>query len=96
MLHKSRPIIVGGDNETLERGRDINIFSNDGNLQKVQETMGYYDPFKYPTLFLFGTYDCDLQTRNNYGRKISCRAYYNYMLLVHITFMPIILTKIFV
>ncbi|KEH16881.1 hypothetical protein MTR_0077s0060 [Medicago truncatula] len=29
-------IIVGGDDVTLERGRDINIFSNDGNLQKIR------------------------------------------------------------
>jgi hypothetical protein len=85
-------VIVGGDDVTLERGRDINIFSNDGNLQKVQETMGYYDPLQYPLLFPFGTYGWDLQTRNSSGTKISCRAYYSYMLQVHINFMSIILT----
>ncbi|CAK8573153.1 unnamed protein product [Lathyrus sativus] len=44
-------IIVGGDSDSMEYGRDINVIRRDGNLKKVQETKGYYDPLQYPILF---------------------------------------------
>ncbi|KAI5430877.1 hypothetical protein KIW84_035131 [Lathyrus oleraceus] len=38
-------IVIGsGDEDTIERGRDINVINCDGKLTKVQETMGFYDP----------------------------------------------------
>ncbi|KAI5396483.1 hypothetical protein KIW84_062627 [Lathyrus oleraceus] len=50
-------IIVGCDADSMDYGRDINVIRCDGNLKKVQETKGYYDPLQYSVLFLFGTHD---------------------------------------
>jgi hypothetical protein len=77
-------IVVGCDEDTVERGRDINVVAYDGSLTKVHETQGFYDPLQYPVLFPFGTYGWDLNTKNNTGRNMTCRAYYSYMLPVHI------------
>lgn len=49
-------VIGGGDEDRIERGRDINVINCDGKLTKVQETMGYYDPLQYPILLPFRTY----------------------------------------
>ncbi|KAI5425836.1 hypothetical protein KIW84_031600 [Lathyrus oleraceus] len=47
-------IVRGGGNEDIiERGRDINVINCDGKLRKVQETMWYYDPLQYPILLPF-------------------------------------------
>ncbi|XP_050908432.1 uncharacterized protein LOC127122068 [Lathyrus oleraceus] len=66
----------------MEYERDINVISHGGNLKKVQETKGYYDPLQYPILFLFETHSWDINTINCIGRKESCRAYYSYMLQI--------------
>ncbi|XP_050916147.1 uncharacterized protein LOC127131262 [Lathyrus oleraceus] len=73
-------IIVGCDADSMDYGRDINVIRCDGNLKKVQETKGYYDPLQYPVLFPFGTHGWDINTTNCNGRRVSCRAYYSYML----------------
>ncbi|XP_050908754.1 uncharacterized protein LOC127122459 [Lathyrus oleraceus] len=75
-------IIVGCDADSMEYGRDINVIRHDGNLKKVQETKGYYDPLQYPILFPFGTHGWDVNTTNCNGRRVSCRAYYSYMLQI--------------
>ncbi|KAI5392416.1 hypothetical protein KIW84_076993 [Lathyrus oleraceus] len=75
-------IIVGCDADSMDYGRDINVISCDGNLKKVQETKGYYDPLQYPVLFPFGTHGWDINTTNCNGRRVSCRAYYSYMLQI--------------
>ncbi|KAI5399296.1 hypothetical protein KIW84_064602 [Lathyrus oleraceus] len=75
-------IIVGCDADSLDYGRDINVIRCDGNLKKVQETKGYYDPLQYPVLFPFGTHGWDINTTNCNGRRVSCRAYYSYMLQI--------------
>ncbi|KAI5432184.1 hypothetical protein KIW84_036071 [Lathyrus oleraceus] len=49
-------IIVGCDADSMDYGRDINVIRCDGNLKKVQETKGYYDPLQYPVLFPFVTH----------------------------------------
>nr|KYP55257.1 hypothetical protein KK1_001464 [Cajanus cajan] len=72
-------IIVGGDIESMSRGRDINLVSHDGNLVNIQETVGYYDPLQYPLLLPFGTYGWDFNTKNDNVQNISCREYYNYI-----------------
>ncbi|KAI5397540.1 hypothetical protein KIW84_063382 [Lathyrus oleraceus] len=66
----------------MDYGRDINVIRYDGNLKKVQETKGYYDPLQYPVLFPFGTHGWDINTTNCNGRRVSCRAYYSYMLQI--------------
>ncbi|KAI5419750.1 hypothetical protein KIW84_043783 [Lathyrus oleraceus] len=75
-------IIVGCDADSMDYGRDINVIRCDGNLKKVQETKGYYDPLQYPVLFPFGTHGWDINTTNCNGRRVSCRAYYSYMLQI--------------
>ncbi|KAI5425913.1 hypothetical protein KIW84_031659 [Lathyrus oleraceus] len=73
-------VIGGGDEDTIERGRDINVINCDGKLTKVQETMGYYDPVQYPILLPFGTYGWDIETKTNVGTNVTCREYYSYVL----------------
>ncbi|XP_025684783.1 uncharacterized protein [Arachis hypogaea] len=73
-------IIVGDDIETMVRGRDIKVQTHTGNLKKIQEFVGYYDPLQYPLLFPFGTHGWDINTRTQRGNKVSCRTYYSYML----------------
>ncbi|XP_050877630.1 uncharacterized protein LOC127081419 [Lathyrus oleraceus] len=75
-------IIVGCDVDSMDYGRDINVIRCDGNLKKVQETKGYYDPLQYPVLFPFGTHGWDINTTNCNGQRVSCRAYYSYMLQI--------------
>ncbi|KAI5429384.1 hypothetical protein KIW84_034118 [Lathyrus oleraceus] len=70
--------------DSMEYGRDINVIRHDGNLKKVQDTKGYYDPLQYPILFPFGTHGWDINTTNRNGRRVSYRAYYSYMLQVNI------------
>jgi hypothetical protein len=76
-------VIGGGDEDTIERGRDINVINCDGKLTKVQETMGYYDPLQYPILLPFRTYGWDIETKTNVGKNVTCREYYSYVLQVH-------------
>lgn len=64
----------------MASGRDTNMVRHDKNLMKIQETMGYYNPFQYPLLLPFGTYGWDLNTKNDNIQNISCREYYSYML----------------
>ncbi|XP_050896420.1 uncharacterized protein LOC127103188 [Lathyrus oleraceus] len=66
----------------MECGRDISVIRHDGNLQKIQETRGYYDPLEYTILSPFGTHSWDINTINYNGRRVSCRAYYSYMLQI--------------
>ncbi|KAI5407593.1 hypothetical protein KIW84_053737 [Lathyrus oleraceus] len=77
-------IIVGCDADSMDYGRDINVIRCDGNLKKVQESKGYYDNLQYPVLFPFGTHGWDINTTNCNGRRVSCRAYYSYMLEVNL------------
>ncbi|KAI5404584.1 hypothetical protein KIW84_051659 [Lathyrus oleraceus] len=73
-------VISDGDEDTMERGRDINVINYDGKLTKFQETMGYYDPLQYPILLPFGTYGWDIETKTNVGKNVTCREYYSYVL----------------
>ncbi|KAK7391490.1 hypothetical protein VNO78_19906 [Psophocarpus tetragonolobus] len=75
-------IIVDGDVESMTHGQDINVIRHDGNLIRIQETVGYYDPLQYPLLLPLGTYDWDLNTKNHNGKSISYREYYSYMLQI--------------
>ncbi|XP_050915977.1 uncharacterized protein LOC127131082 [Lathyrus oleraceus] len=75
-------IILKERPNSMEYGRDINVIRHDGNLKKVQDTKGYYDPLQYPILFPFGTHGWDINTTNRNGRRVSYRAYYSYMLQI--------------
>ncbi|KAI5438717.1 hypothetical protein KIW84_024444 [Lathyrus oleraceus] len=76
ILTSGRGIYTFRAQDSMNYGRDINVIRCDGNLKKVQETKGYYDPLQYPVLFPFGTHGWDINTTNCNGRKVSCRAYY--------------------
>ncbi|KAF1854814.1 hypothetical protein Lal_00026526 [Lupinus albus] len=75
-------IVVVGDVETVINGRDIKVTTHSGNLMRIQETVGYYDPMQYPILFPYGTYGWDTNTTTHNGRRITCREYYSYMLQI--------------
>ncbi|CAL0322783.1 unnamed protein product [Lupinus luteus] len=75
-------IIVDGDVETMTNGRDIKVTTHAGNLMRIQETVGYYDPMQYPILFPYGTYGWDINKTSHNGRRITCREYYSYMLQI--------------
>ncbi|KAK7400491.1 hypothetical protein VNO78_11699 [Psophocarpus tetragonolobus] len=47
-------IIVGGDVESMTRGRDINVVCHDENLMRIQETVGYYDFYNILCCYLLG------------------------------------------
>ncbi|XP_019413906.1 PREDICTED: uncharacterized protein LOC109325794 [Lupinus angustifolius] len=75
-------IFVVGDVQTMINGRDIKVTTHAGNLMRIQETVGYYDPMQYPILFPYGTYGWDTNTTTHNGRRITCREYYSYMLQI--------------
>nr|XP_025611281.1 uncharacterized protein LOC112703866 [Arachis hypogaea] len=54
----------------MVRGRDIKVQTHAGNLRRIQEFVGYYDPLQYPLLFPFGTHGWDINTRAQRGNKI--------------------------
>ena len=74
--------IVAGDDECMDCERDINVVCHNENMKKMQETKGYYDPLQYPLLFSYDTYGWDIYTTNCNGRKVTCQAYYSYMLQI--------------
>ncbi|XP_050374857.1 uncharacterized protein LOC126792486 [Argentina anserina] len=75
-------IIVGEDeNETL-RGRNIMVKTRQGQLLNISDCAGYYDPLQYPLLLPYGTYGWDVNSRNNNGRKLTCRDFYAYILQI--------------
>ncbi|KAI5438213.1 hypothetical protein KIW84_024094 [Lathyrus oleraceus] len=82
ILASGRGIYTFRAQDSMDYGRDINIIRCDGNLKKVKETKGYYDHLQYPVLFPFGAHGWDVNTTNCNGRRVSCRAYYSYMLQI--------------
>ncbi|KAI5423334.1 hypothetical protein KIW84_046346 [Lathyrus oleraceus] len=48
ILASGRGIYTFRAQDSMDYGRDINVIHCDGNLKKVQETKGYYDPLQYP------------------------------------------------
>ena len=76
-------IIVGADDAENIRGRDMMIQTKQGELINIQDCVGYYDPLQYPLLLPYGTYGWDVNSRNNNGKKLTCRDYYAYVLQVN-------------
>ncbi|XP_061993530.1 uncharacterized protein LOC133711415 [Rosa rugosa] len=75
-------VIVGADDVENLRGRDIVVQTRQGQLLNVQDCAGYYDPLQYPLLLPYGTYGWDVNSRNNNGKKLTCRDYYAYILQI--------------
>ncbi|KAL5698567.1 DNA helicase [Ranunculus cassubicifolius] len=47
-------IVIDGDHNEINHGRDIIVESISGKLSYVPESAGYYDPLQYPLLLPFG------------------------------------------
>ncbi|XP_061993673.1 uncharacterized protein LOC133711585 [Rosa rugosa] len=75
-------VIVGADDAENLKGRDIVVQTRQGQLLNVQDCAGYYDPLQYPLLLPYGTYGWDVNSRNNDGKKLTCRDYYAYILQI--------------
>ncbi|XP_056685561.1 uncharacterized protein [Spinacia oleracea] len=72
-------VVVGGDDISNLKDRDIMVESVTGQLSYIKDTAGYYDPLQYPLLFPYGSYGWDLNSRSSTGKKLTCREFYAYM-----------------
>ncbi|XP_026433135.1 uncharacterized protein LOC113330554 [Papaver somniferum] len=75
-------VLVGGEEPSEVLPRDIIVQTNSGNLLKVPDTACFYDPLQYPLLHPYGSFGWDLTIFSDNSRRISCRAYYAYMLQI--------------
>ncbi|XP_021742949.1 uncharacterized protein LOC110709046 [Chenopodium quinoa] len=71
-------VIVGGEEVANLNPRDILVQSNSGELMTIMDTTRYYDPLQYPLLFPYGSYGWSINSVDNNGRTILCRAFYAY------------------
>lgn len=78
-------IIVGGEEVGNRHARDIIVETIGGNLLKVPDSAGYYDPLQYPLFMPYGTYGWDINTRTIDDKKVTCREFYAYIFQVIIT-----------
>lgn len=76
-------IIIEDEEDTNLNNRDIIVQTRSGNLQRVQDTAGFYDPLQYPLLLPYGEHGWDLHIHDNGITTISCRAYYSHLLQVN-------------
>uniref|UniRef100_A0A803N7J8 ATP-dependent DNA helicase n=1 Tax=Chenopodium quinoa TaxID=63459 RepID=A0A803N7J8_CHEQI len=84
-------MIVGGEEVANLNPRDILVQSTSGQLMTVLDTAGYYDPLQYPLLFPYGSYGWSINSLDNNGRTIPCRAFYAYIIQVRQCVISIIL-----
>ncbi|XP_021717300.1 uncharacterized protein LOC110685147 [Chenopodium quinoa] len=84
-------VIVGGEEVANLNLRDILVQSTSGQLMTVLDTAGYYDPLQYPLLFPYGSYGWSINSLDNNGRTIPCRAFYAYIIQVRQCVISIIL-----
>ncbi|XP_026419749.1 uncharacterized protein LOC113315708 [Papaver somniferum] len=75
-------ILVGGEEPSEVLPRDIIVETNSGQLLNVPDMTCFYDPLQYPLLLHYGSFGWDLTIFSNNTRRISCRAYYAYMLQI--------------
>uniref|UniRef100_A0A803N7C8 Helitron helicase-like domain-containing protein n=1 Tax=Chenopodium quinoa TaxID=63459 RepID=A0A803N7C8_CHEQI len=78
-------VIVRGEQVANLNPRDILVQSTSGQLMNVLDTAGYYDPLQYPLLFPYGSYGWSINSLDNNGRTIPCRAFYAYIIQVKYT-----------
>lgn len=76
-------IVVGDEMDDLQ-GRDIIVETRGGNLQRVPDTAGFYDPLQYPLLLPYGEHGWDLNIHDNGNSPISCTSYYSHLLQVQL------------
>ena len=80
-IFKNVGIMVGNE-KSIINGRDIVVQTVSGQLIRVPETHGCYDPLQYPLLLPYGNNGWDLNSRNENGTPVTCREYYAYLLQV--------------
>ncbi|XP_026451470.1 uncharacterized protein LOC113351750 [Papaver somniferum] len=73
-------IVPIGDKSYEHTKREIIVQARTMNLLKVFETGGNYDPMQYPLFLPYGSYGWDIESKDNNGRKKSCRGYYSCIL----------------
>ena len=76
-------IIVGDEEDSNLNNRDIIVQTRSGNLQRVQDTAGFYDPLQYPLLLPYSEHGWDVHIHDNGVTTISCIAYYSHLLQVN-------------
>ncbi|XP_050889665.1 uncharacterized protein LOC127094952 [Lathyrus oleraceus] len=72
LILKERP-------NSMEYGRDISVIRHDGNLKKVQETKGYYDPLQYHIFYMLQIRPNDQSKLLNAGRLLQQYVVDNYI-----------------
>ncbi|XP_026459925.1 uncharacterized protein LOC113360655 [Papaver somniferum] len=75
-------VLVGGEEPSEVLPRDIIVETNSGKLLNVPDTACFYDPLQYPLLHPYGSFGWDLTIFGDNAKRISCRAYYAYMLQI--------------
>lgn len=83
-------ILVGGEDPSEVLPRDIIVETNSGQLLNVPDTACLYDPLQYPLLLPYGSFGWDLTIFSDNARRISCRAYYAYMLHVTVIYFELV------
>jgi len=74
-------IIIPGDGSENVKSRDIVINKQDGNIKRISELNGAYDPLMYVLLFPYGEKGFELNIKDNFGEKnITPMEYYSYRL----------------
>ncbi|KAL5713216.1 DNA helicase [Ranunculus cassubicifolius] len=75
-------ILIDGEDPYDRTKRDIIVETNSDHLLNLPDTAGFYDPLQYPLLHPYGELGWDVHLHNSPPNKISCRAFYCYLLQV--------------
>ena len=76
--------ILMPDNNT--HNRDIVLHYKNNTLVHISELHQGYDPLRYPLIFPYGTDGWHINLKLQNGKKLTCRLYYCYLIMVR---MPI-------
>ena len=72
-------ILMPNDNT---HNRDIVLHYRNSTLVRICELHRGYDPLQYPLIFPYGTYGWHINLKLQNGKKLTCKLYYCYMLMV--------------
>ena len=72
-------ILMPNDNT---HNRDIVLHYRNSTLVRISELHRGYDPLQYPLIFPYGTDGWHINLRLQNGKKLTCRLYYCYIIMV--------------
>ena len=77
-------VLMPGDGSDMVENRDILLTTTQGELNRISELHPSYDPLQYVILFPTGDfgYHPNINYRVTSSKKISCREYYAYKIMV--------------